>query len=420
MTQLHRDRRRRTVDRGFAAAVAPTPLYDFDEALARVKAARAAIDKAGGDVVFTARTEGFIRGRPDIDETIRRLKAFVDGRRRLPLYARHQDPRADRGDGEGGRRRKAINFLNSGAFGFTVSDLAGMGVRRISVGGSLSRVAMHAFIKTATQIANEGKFDGFADLITNAELNKFFDDDRKNARDRASDIEPRPGSRSAAGRRPTPGPRPGPVTLQGRYGRVERLGAARTTRICGRRCSGHDTLWTYMSGYGPFPDFASVLALDRQPAAAGRSLFLRHRRAVRPRRRHLHADGNQAGDARRSRSATSSIRPALQRTPLGTEAQYLLARYVFETLGYRRYEWKCNSLNAPSRRAALRYGFVFEGTLRQHMIAKGRNRDTAYFSMLDSEWPARKAAFERWLAPDNFDADGRQKISLAALNGQKS
>ena len=75
--------------------------------------------------------------------------------------------------------------------------------------------------------------------------------------------------------------------------------------------------------------------------------------------------------------------PAVQRTPLGTEAQYLLARYVFETLGYRRYEWKCNALNAPSRRAALRYGFVFEGVLRQHMIAKTRNRDTAYFSMLD-------------------------------------
>jgi RimJ/RimL family protein N-acetyltransferase len=109
--------------------------------------------------------------------------------------------------------------------------------------------------------------------------------------------------------------------------------------------------------------------------------------------------------------------PALQRTPLGTEAQYLLARYAFETLGYRRYEWKCNALNAPSRRAALRYGFVFEGVLRQHMIAKGRNRDTAFFSILDSEWPARKAAFERWLAPENFDADGRQRASLSELNG---
>ena len=108
--------------------------------------------------------------------------------------------------------------------------------------------------------------------------------------------------------------------------------------------------------------------------------------------------------------------PALQRTRLGTEAQYLLARYAFETLGYRRYEWKCNSLNAPSRRAALRYGFVYEGTLRQRMIAKGHNRDDAYFSMLDSEWPARRAAFERWLSPENFDSSGGQLISLTELN----
>ena len=96
--------------------------------------------------------------------------------------------------------------------------------------------------------------------------------------------------------------------------------------------------------------------------------------------------------------------PALQRTPLGTETQYLLARYVFETLGYRRYEWKCDALNAASRRAALRYGFVYEGTFRQYMIAKGRNRDNAWYSMLDGEWPERKRNFERWLAPENFDS----------------
>ena len=108
---------------------------------------------------------------------------------------------------------------------------------------------------------------------------------------------------------------------------------------------------------------------------------------------------------------------ALQRTPQATETQYLLARYAFETLRYRRYEWKCNALNAPSRRAAARYGFTFEGIFRQHMIVKGRSRDTAWYAMLDSEWPARKRAFEAWLAPDNFDADGRQKGSLAALNG---
>jgi RimJ/RimL family protein N-acetyltransferase len=109
--------------------------------------------------------------------------------------------------------------------------------------------------------------------------------------------------------------------------------------------------------------------------------------------------------------------PAMQRTIGATEAQYLFARYVFDDLGYRRYEWKCNNLNAPSKRAALRFGFAFEGVFRQHMIVKGRNRDTAWYSMLDSEWPARRAAFEHWLSPDNFDMAGRQKISLATLNG---
>jgi RimJ/RimL family protein N-acetyltransferase len=104
--------------------------------------------------------------------------------------------------------------------------------------------------------------------------------------------------------------------------------------------------------------------------------------------------------------------PRLRQTVGATEAMYLMARHVFEDLGYRRYEWKCNMLNAPSRSAALRLGFTFEGIFRQHMIIKGRNRDTAWFSMLDSEWPARKAAFERWLDPSNFDANGHQKQSL--------
>ena len=107
----------------------------------------------------------------------------------------------------------------------------------------------------------------------------------------------------------------------------------------------------------------------------------------------------------------------LQRTIGATEAMYLMARHVFEDLGYRRYEWKCNALNAPSRSAALRLGFTFEGIFRQHMIIKGQNRDTAWFSMLDSEWPKRKVAFERWLDPANFDSSGRQKVSLSALNG---
>ena len=154
------------------------PLYDFDKALARVKAARAAIDKAGGDVVFTARTEGFIRGRPDLEETIRRLKAFADAGADCfyspGIKTREQIEATVKAVGG-----KPVNFLNSGAFGFSVDDLAKMGVRRISVGGSLSRVAMHAFIKMAKEISEQGTFTGFDGLITNAELNKFFSEDRK-------------------------------------------------------------------------------------------------------------------------------------------------------------------------------------------------------------------------------------------------
>ena len=107
--------------------------------------------------------------------------------------------------------------------------------------------------------------------------------------------------------------------------------------------------------------------------------------------------------------------PALQRTRAATEAMYLLARNAFETLGYRRYEWKCNTFNQPSRRAALRLGFTYEGLFRQHMISRGRNRDTAWFSLLDHEWPQRKRAFEHWLDPENFDANGRQRLSLSSI-----
>jgi RimJ/RimL family protein N-acetyltransferase len=106
---------------------------------------------------------------------------------------------------------------------------------------------------------------------------------------------------------------------------------------------------------------------------------------------------------------------ALQRTPLATEAMFLLMRYVFDNLGYRRYEWKCDALNAPSRSAALRLGFTYEGIFRQAVIYKGRNRDTAWFSITDQEWPAIKGAYEAWLAPSNFDAGGKQKTRLADL-----
>jgi 2-methylisocitrate lyase-like PEP mutase family enzyme len=153
------------------------PLYDLDTAVARVKAARAAIDRAGGDVVFTARAENFVRGVHDLDDAIRRLRAYaaagadclyapgIKTREQIEAVVRAVAP-------------KPVNFLNGGAFGFTVDDLAAMGVRRISVGGSLARVAMHAFIRVATGIATQGKFDGFDGLITNQELNKFFSADR--------------------------------------------------------------------------------------------------------------------------------------------------------------------------------------------------------------------------------------------------
>ena len=212
----------------------------------------------------------------------------------------------------------------------------------------------------------------------------------------------------------TPARRPEAVTLGGRYGRVERLAQHHDAALW-NAVKGHDQIWTYMS-YGPLADFtafsewlAGRVQLDDPYSyaiidASGHAIGIATLMEIRPPVRVI-----EVGNILYSQS--------LQRTPLGTEAQYLLARYAFEALGYRRYEWKCNALNAPSRRAALRYGFVFESILRQHMIVKGRSRDTAYYSMLDCEWPKRKAAFERWLAPENFDANGKQKVSLGELNG---
>lgn len=112
--------------------------------------------------------------------------------------------------------------------------------------------------------------------------------------------------------------------------------------------------------------------------------------------------------------------PAMSRTPLSTEAHYLLARHVFDDLGYRRYEWKCHNENEPSKATANRYGFTFEGVFRQHMLSKGKNRDTAWFSMIDGEWPLIRAAFEAWLKPENFDADGRQIRRLEDIRAERA
>jgi RimJ/RimL family protein N-acetyltransferase len=212
-----------------------------------------------------------------------------------------------------------------------------------------------------------------------------------------------------------PAERPEPVKLEGRTCRVEKLDPARHADGLWQALKGDERTWTYM-GYGPFADgkaFANWLderAVMLDPLsyviadwASGRPLGLATLMEIRPAMRVVEV-GNLV------------YAPALERTTAATEAQYLLARYVFEELGYRRYEWKCNALNAPSQRAAVRLGFTFEGIFRQHMVVKGRNRDTAWFAMLDSDWPGRKAAFERWLAPENFDATGRQHLSLSALN----
>lgn len=210
-------------------------------------------------------------------------------------------------------------------------------------------------------------------------------------------------------------PRPGRVTLAGRFVTLAPLDAARDAALYeDTHGEGEAAIWAYM-GDGPFPDAGAFAESLARKAASEDPLFF----AVRD-----NATGRTLGYQTLMRIDTTHrvievgnvvYGRRLQRTPASTEAQYLLARYVFDELGYRRYEWKCNDLNAPSKRTAERLGFRFEGVFRQHMIIKGRNRDTAWFSMLDHEWPARKQAFELWLSPDNFDAQGRQRRCLAEI-----
>jgi 2-methylisocitrate lyase-like PEP mutase family enzyme len=159
------------------------PIYDFDLALARVRAARAAVDAAGGDVVFTARSEGFIRGRPDLDETVRRLKAFAAAGADC-LYAPGIRTREQIAAVVGAVKPKPVNFLMGAATDLTVADLAGLGVRRISLGGTLARVAWTAVTRSAREIAETGSFASLAGTMANAELNRFFADDMKKRPDR--------------------------------------------------------------------------------------------------------------------------------------------------------------------------------------------------------------------------------------------
>jgi len=214
-----------------------------------------------------------------------------------------------------------------------------------------------------------------------------------------------------------PARRPGRTTLPGRVATLAPLDPRSHGDALYEGATGEsgDRLWQYLFE-GPFADRAAFDVHLQRIAASEDPLFFAILDAV---------SGSALGYASYLRIepvhrvievGNILYTPRLQQSTLATEAMYLMARHVFEDLGYRRYEWKCNALNAPSRRAALRFGFTFEGIFRQHMIVKGRNRDTAWFSMLDSEWPVRKANFERWLDPSNFSKDGRQKVALSRLN----
>jgi RimJ/RimL family protein N-acetyltransferase len=209
----------------------------------------------------------------------------------------------------------------------------------------------------------------------------------------------------------TPRPRPEPVSLDGRYVVVEPLTPDHAGALLASLCGPQDRpLWTYRPTEPPADEAEMTELIARTLAAPDLLTFA------------LVPDGAEAsGIASFTRidPATGQVEVAgilyarsMQRTRAATEAIHLLMRYAFDDLGYRRFEWKCDSLNEPSRRAADRLGFVYEGRFRHHMVTKGRNRDTDWFSVTDAEWPAVRAEHERWLDPGNFDDTGRQHSRL--------
>lgn len=214
----------------------------------------------------------------------------------------------------------------------------------------------------------------------------------------------------------TPRPRPPRTPMVGRHCSVVPLDPAAHVPdlFASQQLSEGGRMWTWMPN-GPYDDEAAYRAWAETAAKSEDPLFFT---VV------DHATGKAVGTASFLRIDPPAgvievgwiaFSPLLQRSAASTEAMYLMMARVFDELGYRRYEWKCNALNGPSMRAAERLGFTYEGTFRQATIVKGRNRDTAWFSVIDKEWPHVKAAFETWLAPENFDADGRQKRSLGAI-----
>lgn len=215
----------------------------------------------------------------------------------------------------------------------------------------------------------------------------------------------------------TPREWPPRTPIDGRLCRIEPLDVDRHGPALWRSFSmAPDTRdWTYMANAEPLTDEARLRAYLERNAASTDALH--HAIVDRVSNEALGTFALMRIDCANGVIEVGHVAysPRLKQTTLATEAMYLLMRRVFDELGYRRFEWKCDSLNAPSRAAALRYGFQYEGCFRQAIVYKGRSRDTAWFSIIDREWPAIKAAFEHWLAPENFDAEGRQRLSLRAL-----
>ncbi len=217
---------------------------------------------------------------------------------------------------------------------------------------------------------------------------------------------------------PSPAPRPERRTHEGRYARVEPLDAAAHAGALFAASHGdaqRERIWDYLP-YGPFASAAEFRAHLSAQESSEDPLFF----AIRP-----HSRDRVAGlaslmsiepDHRSIEIGHIWLGPDLQRTPAATEALFLLIAHALDDLGYRRMEWKCNAANAASRAAACRLGFIHEGVFYQHRIFKGFNRDTAWFSILDHEWPALRANFETWLDPANFDDEGKQRRSLGDLN----
>ncbi|MFS8044263.1 GNAT family N-acetyltransferase [Rhizobium sp. BR 314] len=207
--------------------------------------------------------------------------------------------------------------------------------------------------------------------------------------------------------------RPERTTLEGRYVRIEPLDPTRhgTELFASAQAPGADDRFRYLFEDAP-ADYAAFSPWLEKASSGTDPLFF-----ATIDKRTGRVEGRQALmriDSTHGVIEIGSILwgPAIARSRVTTETLYLFASYVFDTLGYRRFEWKCHNLNEPSKRAAQRFGFTFEGIFRQHMVAKGKNRDTAWFAMIDADWPKLKAGYERWLDPANFDEAGRQKTKL--------